>query len=243
MTRLLAAALFLSPMIAAAPAMAQEVPTGSISVTGGVDLLSDYRFRGVSLSDGKVAIQPMVTVSHDSGLYLGGWGSNIDDSPVYGDVELNIYGGYATEIAPGTEIDAGITYYWYPGGDKTFGPSDYAEGALRLSYMLGPIEATGSVAYAWDQAALGSDDGVYLSLGLSSGVPGTPVTIATSIGYTDGALALGSHYLDWSVGASAPVGPVTMGVKYVDTDIGKTGVKAIDRLYDATLLFSIGVGF
>lgn len=242
MTRLLAAALLLSPMIAAAPAAAQGIPTGPVAVTGGVDLVSDYRFRGVSLSDGKVAVQPTMTVSHDSGFYLGAWGSNIDDSPTYGDVELNIYGGYETRIAPGMRLDAGIIYYWYPDGDKAFGPSDYAEGSLRLSYTLGPIEAKGSVAYAWDQAALGSDN-VYLNLGLSSGVPGTPVTLATNVGYTDGALAPGGHYLDWSVGASAAFGPVTAGVKYVDTDIAKTGVKAVDRLYDATLVFSIGVGF
>lgn len=245
MLRLLAAPAFLI----AVPAAAQDVadpPSRSLSVSGGVDLVSDYRFRGLSLSDGEVAVQPTINLTHDSGFYLGAWGSNIDVGPAGGDVEIDLYGGYETEIASGTRLDVGLTYYWYADADKAFGPSDYGEAAVRLSYLLGPVEAKGRIAYAWDQAALASDDSVYLSLGLSSGIPNTPVTLSAGVGYTDGALAAlapGGDYLDWSLGASATFGPVTTGVKYVDTDIAKTGVKAIDRRYDATLVFSLGVVF
>lgn len=243
MPRLITAALFLS---LAAPAAAQEVadpPSSALSVSGGVDMVSDYRFRGVSRSGDDVAVQPTITISHDSGFYLGAWGSNIDGGPAFGDVETQLYGGYEAEIASGTRLDAGLTYYWYPDGKKAFGPSDYGEAAVRLSYMLGPVEAKGTIAYAWDQAALGSDDNLYLRLGLSSGIPNTPVTLAAGVGYTDGALAPGGDYLDWSFGATASFDPFTVGLKYVDTDIRKTGVKAVDRLYDATLVLSLGVAF
>lgn len=246
MPRLFAAALLFSPLMIAAPAAGQDVadpPQGSLSLSGGVEAVSDYRFRGISRSDGDVAVQPTITVSHDSGFYLGAWGSNIDGGPRFGDVEVDLYGGYETEIAPGTRIDAGLIYYYYPDGEKAFGPSDYGEGTLRLSYLLGPVEATGTVAYAWDQAALGSDDSLYLKLGLSSGIPNSPVTLAASIGRTDGSLAPGGDYLDWSLGATATIDRFTLGLKYVDTDIRKTGVKAVDRLYDATLVLSLGVGF
>ncbi len=246
MLRLYAVALILAPLIIAAPVVAQEVPTGPVSVSGRVDVVSDYRFRGVSESGGDVAVQPVITLSHDSGFYLGAWASTLDDSPAFGEAEVDIFGGYETEIASGTRLDVGMTYYWYPGAKKAFGPSDYGEGSVRLSYLLGPVQATGTVAYAWDQAALGSDDSVYLNLGLSSGIPNTPVTLAASVGYTNGALgafARGGDYLDWSLGASATFGVVTTGIKYVDTDIAKTGVKAVDRLSDPTLLFSLGVSF
>jgi uncharacterized protein (TIGR02001 family) len=243
MLRLLA----LPVLLIAVPAAAQDVadpPAGSLSVSGGVDLVSDYRFRGISRSGDDVAVQPTITVNHDSGLYAGVWGSNVDGGPAYGDVEAQLYGGYETEIASGMRLDLGLTYYWYPDGDKAFGPSDYGEGAARLSYMLGPVEATGTVAYAWDQAALGSDDSVYLGLGLSSGIPNTPVTLTAGVGYTDGSLAPGGGgYLDWSLGARATFDRFTLGLKYVDTDIRKTGVKAVDRLYDPTLVASVGFAF
>ncbi|MDZ3833753.1 MAG: TorF family putative porin [Sphingopyxis sp.] len=239
---------FLAAVAAAssAPAFAQDVPSGPISVTGGVELVSDYRFRGVSLSGGDVAVQPTITVSHDSGFYLGAWGSNLEDTPTYGEIEVDLYGGYATEIAPGTSIDVGLTYYWYPDGKKAAGPADYFEVIGKLSHTLGPVEATGTVGYSWDQSSLGDDDNLYLGLGLSAGIPNTPVTLSASAGYTDGALgalAPGGNYWDWSIGASASFGPVTAGVKYVDTDIPTTGVKAVDKYYDSGVIFSLGVFF
>jgi uncharacterized protein (TIGR02001 family) len=233
-------------LLFAVPAAAQEVtdpPSSALSVSGGVDLVSDYRFRGLSLSDKDVAVQPTITVTHDSGFYLGSWGSNIDAGPARGDVEAQLYGGYETEIASGTRLDLGATYYWYPDGDKAFGPSDFGEASARLSYMLGPVEATGTVAYAWDQAALGDADNLYLRLGLSSGIPNTPVTLKASVGHSDGALAPGGDYRDWSLGASATFDRFTLGLKYVDTDARKTGVKAIDRRYDATVVASLGFSF
>lgn len=233
-------------LLFAVPAAAQDVadpPSDPLSVSAGVDLVSDYRFRGLSLSDHGVAVQPTITVSHDSGFYLGAWGSNIDVGPAGGDVELDLFGGYETEIASGTRLDIGFTYYAYPDGDDAFGPSDYGEATARLSYMLGPVEASGSVAYAWDQAALGDADNLYLRLGLSSGIPNTPVTLKASVGHSDGALAPGGDYRDWSLGASAAFDRFTLGLKYVDTDVRKTGVKAIDRRYDATVVASLGFSF
>jgi len=242
MLRLLAAPL----LLIAVPAAAQDAadpPASSLSVSGGVDLVSDYRFRGISRSGDDVAVQSTITVNHDSGFYAGVWGSNVDGGPAYGDVEAQLYGGYEAEIASGTRLDVGLTYYWHPDGDKAFGPSDYGEGAARLSYMLGPVEATGTVVYAWDQAALGSDDSLYLGLGLSSGIPNTPVTLTAGVGYTDGGLAFGGDYLDWSLGARASFDRFTLGFKYVDTDVRKTGVKAVDRLYDPTIIASVGFAF
>jgi uncharacterized protein (TIGR02001 family) len=230
----------------ATPAFAQEEAEGPITVSGGVTLISDYRFRGVSLSGEDFALQPTITVNHESGLYVGLWGSNLDDTPTYGEVEVDAYIGYNTEIAEGTTFDASLTYYWYPDGQQAFGPSDYFETIFKLSHDIGPVTATGTLGYSWDQAALANDDNLYLGLGLSSAIPGTPVTLVGSFGYTDGALgalAPGGNYLDWSLGADVAVGPATLGVRYVDTDIAKTGIKAVDTNYDATLIFSLGFSF
>ncbi|MBU0824157.1 MAG: TorF family putative porin [Alphaproteobacteria bacterium] len=229
------------------PAFAQEEEaSGPVSLSGGVSVVSDYRFRGISLSNEKVALQSTITASHESGFYAGVWGSTLPDSPLYGKYELDLYAGFATEIAPGTSVDIGATYYVYPGNQDFAGPSDYVEIIGKLSHDLGPVSATGMVAYAPDQNSLGSDDNIYLNLGLGYGIADTPVTLNAALGYTDGslgALAPGGNYLDWMLGASFAAGPATFTVQYIDTDIKKSGIKAIDTLFDPTVVFTLGFSF
>src|SRR3546814_378914 len=223
-----------------------DLPSGPLIVSGGISTVSDYRFRGLSRSDGKFEVQSTVSGDHASGLYAGVWGSGLPDTPRLGRYELDLFAGYAAEIAPGTSLDVGATYYAYPGNRDWAGPSDYSELSGRLSHDLGPVSATATLAYAPDQKALGRDDNLYLNLGLASGVPNTPVTLSASLGHTNGALgafAGDRAYFDWSLGASVVNGPVTLSARYVDTDIRKTGVKAVDRLYDPTLVFSVGLSF
>lgn len=247
MNKIFSAAAGLLLAATATPAFAQEeVAEGPITISGGVTLISDYRFRGVSLSGEDFAVQPTITVTHESGLYAGVWGSNIDDTPVYGNTEVDLYVGYNTAIAEGTTIDASLIYYWYPDGKNAFGPSDYFETLVKLTHDIGPVSLSGTVGYSWDQAALANDDNLYLGAGFAAGIPNTPVTLVGSLGFTDGALgalSAGGNYFDWSFGADVAVGPATLGVRYVDTDIDKTGIKAIDTNFDATLIFSLGFSF
>ena len=76
--------------------------------------------------------------------------------------------------------------------------------------------------------------------------PNTPVTLTAGIGYNDGSLGLVSpdgQYIDWSVGASFAAGPATFTVQYIDTDVKKSGIKALDTLYDPTVVFTLGASF
>ena len=50
----------------------------SYSVSGNVALTSDYKFRGISQSDEDIAIQGGFDFEHESGFYLGTWGSSVD---------------------------------------------------------------------------------------------------------------------------------------------------------------------
>lgn len=239
---LLAMAVGLS---AAPSASAQTDAPGDISVTGGAVLVSDYRYRGLSQTGGDIAFQPQITVQHYSGIYAGAWASNIKDTAILGGLETQLYGGYAREIASGTTLDVGLTYYLYPDGKQAMGNSDYAELNSELGYIIGPIEAKASLDYAWNQSALGSDN-LYASFAVSAGIPNTPVTIKAQGGYTDGALARfgpKDHYWDWSLGASANLGPVTAGLSYVDTNFRTTGVKALDKYYDGQIILSLGLFF
>ncbi len=230
------------------PAFAQEDEdkAGPFTLSGGVDVVSDYRFRGISLSNEKVEVQPSLTLTHDSGFYVSAWGSGLPDSPLYGKFELDLIAGFSTEVAPGTTVDLNTTYYTYPGHHNGAGPANYVEFIGSVSHDIGPVSATALAAYAPSQKSLGSDDNIYLNLGLGFAVPNSPVTLNAGLGYTDGSLgaaAADGNYLDWSVGASVAAGPLTLSVAYIDTDIKKTGVKAVDTLYDPTVVFTLGVAF
>jgi len=229
------------------PAFAQEEEaSGPFSLSGGISVTSDYRFRGVSLSNEKVEVQSTLTLSHESGFYVGAWGSGLPDSPAFGKYELDLYGGFATEIASGTKVDLGVTYYTYPGSHDGGAPTDYFEGIGKLTHDIGPVSVTGLVAYAPKQNSLGDDDNIYLNLGAGFGIPDSPVTLTAGLGYTDGSLGLvaaDGNYLDWSIGASFAAGPLTFSAQYIDTDVKKTGVKALDTLYDPTVVFTLGASF
>ena len=73
---LMAASALAGALFTAAPAMAQDEES-DITVTGSAAVVSDYRFGGVSLSNGDPAVQAAITVGHSSGFYVGTWGSSI----------------------------------------------------------------------------------------------------------------------------------------------------------------------
>lgn len=232
----------------ATPAFAQDQEAGasSIDVSGSVTLVSDYRFRGVSLSGGDPAIQGGVTVTSDSGFYVGTWASSIDDggTDFYGDAEVDLFGGWSGKVSEGVGLDVGLLYYAYPGNAKGV-DAEYFEPYVTLSGELGPVTAKLGVNYAWDQKAL-ADDSLYVHTELSSGIPATPVTVSAHLGYTDGSLAptllagtSDDTAFDWSLGASATVlGSLTFGVSYV----GVEG-PSIKGFTDDAVVFSLGASF
>jgi uncharacterized protein (TIGR02001 family) len=218
------------------PATAAELPAG-LSVTGSVGLVSDYRFRGISLSDRDPALQGGITLAHDSGFYAGTWGSSIAGGDLYGPTEIDLFGGWSGDVAPGTTFDGMVAYYSYPGGNDAAGPADYFETTAKLTHDFGPVEATAGASYSWRQAALGDGDNGYVFADGAAAIPGTPVTLKGHAGYTDGALAPDGDAFDWSFGAETDVGPLTFGVSYVDTDI--------DALAEArsSVVFSLTASF
>lgn len=235
-------------LASATPAFAQEEESGPISVSGTVALVSDYRFRGVSQSDEEIAVQGGFTVSHESGFYVSTWASNLSGWGTFGgsNTELDLVGGYAASLG-GATIDVGVTWYMYPGGASK---TDFAEPYVKVSGEVGPAKALVGVAYAPKQQALGNwfftddayaagipdapgakSDNLYIWGDLSTSVPSTPLTVKAHLGYSDGNAGLGPNgtsvaptgsYMDWMLGADLAVGPLTLGVAYVDTDISRS---------------------
>tara|TARA_R110000787_G_scaffold184374_1_gene296296 strand:+ start:565 stop:1314 length:750 start_codon:yes stop_codon:yes gene_type:complete len=233
----------------ATPVLAQDEATGGFSVSGNAAIVTDYRFRGISLSTGDVAIQGGIDVGHDSGFYIGTWGSSLADAggavPTYGAAEIDIYGGWSGEVSPGLTVDVGVLYYMYPNGTPG-ADLDYWEPYASISTTLGPVEGTFGVAYAPDQDSLGSDDNLYLYTDLGVGIPNTPISLSGHLGYTDGVLSPKSlagqgdkASFDWSLGATwAVTDKLSLGVTY-------TGVEAnsFDRFTDDGVFATLAVSF
>jgi len=244
---LLAATILAGSVLTAAPAFAQdeEEAAPAINISGNVALTSDYRFRGVSLSGGDIALQGGIDVVHESGFYVGTWASSIQGGTAYGEVELDVYGGWTGAVAEGVTVDVGLLAYLYPTTDDPLDldpDTDYFEPYASVATTIGPVGATVGVAYAWEQDSLGGNDNLYLYSDFSLAVPGTPVTASAHLGYTDGVLAppllagtADDSGLDWSLGLTAAVyDGLSVGVTYV----GVEG-PSIDGFTDDTVLATI----
>ena len=223
---LTAAAALTGGALLATPALADDppAPAPALTVSGNVSGVTDFRFRGVSLSGGDPAIQGGITVTHSSGFYVGAWSSSIDGGPIYGQQELDLFGGWGGEIASGTKVDVGLLKYVYPSSDV--GPADYWEPYASISHTFGPATAKLGVAYAWEQDSLANQDNLYLYGNLDVGIPNSPITVSGHLGYTDGVLSPSllaggtkGNGWDWSLGASVTVlGHLTAGVAYIGVD-------------------------
>ncbi len=242
-------------VLSAAPALAQdEAPAeeSSITVTGGATVVSDYRFRGISQTDKNFAVQGNLTISHDSGLYVGLWGSSIDDYVAAGgDQEIDIIAGFKKEVASGTTIDVGATYYYYPGSSNVIPNynSDFVEFYGAVSGTLGPVTAKATVFYAPKQSALsvgaGNEDNVYLRGDFSAAIPNTPVSLTASFGYSFGPsfITIGDEYADWSLGATYTKKNITLGVAYVDANKALLSPISGKNIAKGGIVGTLGVAF
>lgn len=230
------AALFAAAATAAVPAAAQ-VSVGGLTVSGRATATTDYRYRGVSQSDGDPALQGSFSLTHNSGLYGGVFASTLAGNARPGDFELSAYAGYSREIATATEFDVGVQYYAFPSNEGAAG-ADYVEPYVALRHTLGPATAEVGAAYAPEQDALGGNDSLYVYGDLSAGLIILPVTVNARVGYTSGAARFTGlrDYMDWRIGIERKTGPATFLLEYVDTDAG--GVNA-----DGTIVGSIRIGF
>ncbi|HVF82631.1 MAG TPA: TorF family putative porin [Sphingomicrobium sp.] len=196
-----------------------------------VSAVSDYRFRGISLSDKDPAFQPSITLSHESGLYGSIWASTVAENDG-ADIEVDYILGYAPSIG-GFDLDVNATYYAYPRATDL----NYWEFIGNVSHSVGPGSVGLTFAYTPKQGATVPKRGVYyaingeLPLGEES-----PFTLTASFGIEDNAFY--DKKRDWSLGINADVEGFAVGLAYVDTS--RTGGDPLGR---RGLVFSLSKAF
>ncbi|HWW55327.1 MAG TPA: TorF family putative porin [Sphingopyxis sp.] len=234
-------ALVAATAISTTPAFAQEEEAGDgITITGSATVVSDYRFRGFSQSNEEAAIQGGFTIGHDSGLYVGTWGSSIGFN---NGTEIDVFAGYAREVVPGLTADIGATVYLYPGVDNTTVIEPY----LAVSGDLGPASVKTGIAWApGGQNSLGDASGVYIYTDAGVQIPDTPVKLKGHIGFSKSDSFLGGldgEVIDYSVGVDFSWKMLTLGVAYINTDAPKFGGYKESVGADGAVVFSLGASF
>ena len=209
---------------AATPAAAAPKPDNEFTYNLGAT--SDYRYRGISQSNLKPALQGGADYTNNpTGFYAGTWLSTIKwitDVGGSGNIEWDLYAGKRGDIATDFSYDVGVLSYVYPGNklSQVGGVNaDTTEIYGQLTYKLANVKYSQSVTNLF---------------GISNSKNSSYVDVWTSIPLTD-ALNLGLHggyqmvkndaalsYADWKVGLSQDFFAISWTLGVVGTNATKS---------------------
>jgi uncharacterized protein (TIGR02001 family) len=218
----------------AAPAFAEEAAAPASPLSFNVGVVTDYVFRGISQSQHKPALQAGVDYAHESGLYVGAWGSTIewvDRSDITykkdNNFEVDLYGGYKGAIGDFT-YDLGLIRYFYPG--------KYQANSANNLAAVGPDTTEAYLAVGWKIVSLKYSEALTSFIGWgdtqnlkSKGSNYTDLTVTYPIDETLNVIAhvgrqnvtnnsvLG-NYTDYKLGVTKDVGFGVVGLAYTDTN-------------------------
>lgn len=207
-----------SILLTATPSASSQ-DSDAFSLSGSATLTTDYRFRGLSLSNKDTALQGSFSLNHESGFYLSTWGSSIENYNG-AELELDIYGGYTGQIG-NISTNVGFYAYTYPGATDN---TDYYEVYGSVGGSLDVVSWTVGANYAFDQDGTGNQDNIYIYLNTSAPIGDTPFSVAGNFAYEDG--AFGTNKWDWLLGLSYSYKHFALSVNYIDT--ANTGSSAGD---------------
>lgn len=206
-----------APADGAAHASPAAIPEAGWTIGYELAIVSDYRYRGVSVSGERPALQASVGLSHASGFHAQVFTSSIAEYGVGSDgdgarVELDFTIGWAFS-AGGFDFDVAAAAWTYPDGTAV----SYGEFPMSVSRTFGDVTWSAGFEYAPAQKALGDKDNRYLWVGGEWAPETSPWSVNGWVGYEDGAWAP-TGKTDWSIGVNRSFGTLSAGLSYVDTD-------------------------
>jgi len=187
-----------------------------------VGLVTDYRFRGISQTRLKPAIQGGLDYAFPGGFYVGAWASNIKwikDLGGDADIEVDLYGGWKGEVGAGLTLDAGVLTYQYP-SNKLVPSANTTELYGALTY--GPATLKYSHATTNTFANPDSKNSYYLDLSAGFDV-GNGVTLTPHVGYQKikGPLEDVATYTDYSISVAKDFSGFLVSAAVIGTDADK----------------------
>jgi uncharacterized protein (TIGR02001 family) len=183
-----------------------------------VGAVTDYRYRGISQSRLRPALQGGADFSHASGFYVGTWASSIrwiDDAGGNANVEVDIYGGYKTSFNA-VGIDVGVLRYLYPNSQLPVSPNTTE---LYVAGTWGPATLKYSHATTNLFGFADSKNSGYLDLSATFDTGFWGLTVTPHVGHQRVRNNSAFSYTDWSIGLGKDFGNgLTASLAYVDTD-------------------------
>ncbi len=190
-------------------------------VSAELGVTSDYRYRGLTLSDGRPAAQASVTLEHGSGAYLSGWSSTIREEGD-GALEVDVAAGYAAQLTDALGLDLSATCFFYPSDES----SNYFEATAIATFERGPASASLGVSIVPEQKGTRDETGRarpnrYYFASVDHQLGQTPVTLSARLGYERGAFAEVEHDGKWdcTIAADVEVRRMTFELAYVGSSV------------------------
>lgn len=249
--KLMLGAASLATLLSSSAALADGFWGGvSATITG----TTDYRFRGISQSDNKPAIQGSLDWAGDSGFYIGAWASSIDfnDDGFTADgdtsVEVDLYAGKHWDLGNDLDLNTEVIYYAYPDYDSLPGAPDYNyfEGLLALSKTWDKLTLTGTVAYSPE--FFGETGNAWYLSGNASYAINDWLSASGTIGEqwvddVDSIPGSGYPYTHWDVGLTAVWKGFKLDARYIDTSLNDSQcVDWCDGAVVGSLSYTIAFG-
>ena len=252
MKKLIAAA-GLAALVSTVPSLsaAQAAGASPHSLTGNLNLVSEYRYRGISQTDLRPAVQGGFDYAHASGVYVGTWGSNISWLSDAGagsgsSVELDFYGGFRNTIGD-FGYDVGVLYYYYPGNFDVWTSAGNPKPSTTELYIAGSWKML-TLKYSYALTDLfgvkDSEGSNYLDLTGNFDI-GAGFMLGAHAGYQKVKNAGDCSYTDWKLGVSKEFVGLNWGLNYVDTnakDVCYTNYRN-KNLGKGTVVLSVGKTF
>lgn len=201
----------------AALVLAAVAGAANAGVSSAWTLASDYDYRGIAQTAQDPAIQASLDYAHDSGWYIGAWGSNVDFGDLDVDYEIDLYSGFAGKTARGLGWDAGILFYTYHDDSNP----DFVEVYAALGYSW----FKGKLSYSNDfggDTTEGNTPAWYFDGSASIPLPEN-FSVLAHVGYSFGdywddlqQAGTGRPYLDYSIGVGYALGRFNLALKWID---------------------------
>jgi uncharacterized protein (TIGR02001 family) len=191
-----------------------------------VGAVTDYRYRGISQSRLKPAVQGGVDFAA-SGFYVGAWASTIKwvedgNAKSSNKVEVDIYGGYKGDIVKDSlTYDVGVLAYQYPGhkaGDAGLTSPNTTELYGALTFGPATVKYSHSVTNLFGFAD--SKNSGYLDLTASFDVGGG-ILLAPHVGYQKVRGNSDFSYTDVAFGVSKDFSGLVVSATAIYADVKK----------------------
>lgn len=208
-------------LAAAALAAALLAPTAQAQsgLYSYVSLTSDYRYQGVSSTDGRAAFQGVIHHFRPDGWYAGVFASEVDygyaQSP---DFELDFYGGRTLKLDAKTDLKLQGLVTVFP-DDRTPGPTlNFVQGGVSLIRKEGPLTLTGLTTYV-PSGSYGAGR-IWRVEGEAAYVVTPSVTLRALAGHQVSERRLDRSY--WSLGGEVRWRRLSLDVRYQANDLSRT---------------------